>query len=218
MLDAKKDEIFRKRIAEYYKFTCYLAYKHSQNFFSTKSSFSKNDLQSEALLALCVAAKSFDLSDESKFRSYLAATVANRIKRHLTESSSPVTLKYSTQCYYKNRDQEQEDEPTAKRIKAVSERNAYCEENVEQHSLIDDYYRKESDPELHLERVMRAKKLRRAISNISDESKKIIKAVYYDDTPAYDLAEQMNYSPMTIYAKKKIAHKEIRKQLVNAFN
>lgn len=207
---------FNKRVAENYNFTKYLAFKMSQRFFAEKNSFSESEIISESLLALCIAAKSFKDRDEDKFRSYLTSVVANRIKRYCLESSAPVTLRYSTHCYYKSMSLVGEGgrSATARRIEATAEQNAYCEQNIEQNNLIDDYYRKEVDPEDYLERVFETKKLHKAISNISSESQRIIKAVYYEDAPVDDLAREMNYSRITIYNKKKAAHKELRELLV----
>lgn len=212
-MECCKQKLFLKRVNQNITFASFLAAKLSKQYFSSKAGFSKSDIKSEALLGLCVAAKSFSGSDEQMFESYAAAIITNRIKRYLIHISTPVSLKYSTRCDYKKAEISTEKSNAAKMLQYASERNAYSDDNYDQSILVDDYYRKSFDTEGHIHSVIESKKLRKAISNLPKESREILKSVYYDDISPYEVAKSMNYSAVSVYQKRNKAFAELSRVL-----
>lgn len=212
-MQSLEQKLFLKRINQHIIFTNELAARLGKKYFSTKPGFSKCDIKSEALLGLCIAAKSFKGMEEGSFKAYAAAIVINRVKRYLTNVSTPVTLKYSTSCDYKKTEVSVDKSKAAKMLQYATERKSYSEENYEQSILVDDYYRKESDTERYIEVVMESRRLRKAISGLSPDSRAILKSVYYDDLSPYEVAKTMNYSAVTVYQKQKKAFTELSRVL-----
>lgn len=212
-MQSDKQKLFLKRVNLHITFASYLASKLSKKYFSTKVGFSKADVKSEALLGLCIAAKSFSSEDEDMFKAYAAAIIANRVKRFVTNVSTPVSLKYSTCCDYKKAEVSVEKSKAAKMLKQATERNAYSEENFEQGSLVDDYYRKEFDSEQHVHSVIEYRKLRNALFNLPVESREILKSIYYDDVSPYTVAKSLNYSAVSVYQKRNKAFTELARVL-----